>query len=102
MAHVDPAQRRDRDQVVAEVAEYVDSGPVVERVCIVVASSIYNAVIHNDVSLSYKYINVGLGTILTDKLTVAFKVSDFELTKISFKSPGMSLLYICPFLQVNS
>lgn len=45
VANVDPAERRDGHQVVAEVAENVDARPVVERIRVVVARAVDHTVV---------------------------------------------------------
>lgn len=41
--HIDPAKGGHRHQVVAEVAEDIDTRPVIERVCRVISSAIHHA-----------------------------------------------------------
>lgn len=49
VAHVDPAQRWDGDEVVAKITEHVDGAPVVERVRVVVARTIHEATTNCDI-----------------------------------------------------
>lgn len=49
VAHVDPAQRWDGDEVVAKITEHVDGAPVVERVRVVVARTIHVATTNCDI-----------------------------------------------------